>query len=395
MMQTTTVPPPPTVTSMGPKPHIVLVTSRWFKNQNLYYTALKLVRVLKPLSRDITWIITEQEDKNYPGGEFTLLKIPDRTVERPLIARLWYLVLHQMRVVRQVLRLQKDQNVVVFAFGADYFVLPMLAAKLKGKRVVLRTDGRTSRVIRKYWQQKNRPLELLYEGVEAVTYGISDAIIPESEAFIGLYDLGHYEKKTWPGSLYVDTARFAVRKGIAEREYDLGFVGRFSREKGVLEFVSSLGTALDGEQCRVALIGDGDLRGEVEAVLARDRVRESVDVIGWIDNADLPRYLNTIKVLVVPSYREGLPNIVLEAMACGCIVLATPVGGIPALVRDGATGFITETNAPDILSQNIRRALQHPDKEGVSEKARDLIERSYTYDAAVRQYGQILAHIST
>lgn len=380
---------------MEPKPHIVLVTSRWFKNQNLYFTALKLVQVLKPLSRDITWIITEQEDKDYPGGEFTLLKIPDRTVEKPLVARLWYLLLHQMRVVHQVLRLGKEQNVVVFAFGADYFVLPMLAAKLKGKKVALRTDGRTSRVIRKYWQQKNRPLEMLYEGVETVTYGISDAIIPESEAFVGLYDLGPYEKKTWSGSLYVDTARFAVQKEISEREYDLGFVGRFSREKGVVEFVSALGTALNGGQCRVALIGDGDLREEVEAVLARDRTRESVDLVGWVDNADLPCYLNNIRVLVVPSYREGLPNIVLEAMACGCIVLATPVGGIPALVHDGVTGFITETNSPETLSQNIRRALGHPDKEGVSEKARELIERSYTYDAAVRQYGEILAHISS
>jgi glycosyltransferase involved in cell wall biosynthesis len=380
---------------MDPKPRIVLITSRWFKNQNLYYTALKLVQILRPLSRDITWIITEQEDKNYPGGEFTLLKIPDRTVERPLVARLWYLVLHQMRVVHQVLRLSKDQDIVVFAFGADYFVLPMLAAKLKGKRVALRTDGRTSRVISKYWQQKNRSLELLYEGVEAVTYGISDAIIPESEAFVGLYDLGHYEKKTWPGSLYVDTARFAVLKEITGREYDLGFVGRFSREKGIVEFVSALGTAMDGEQCRVALIGDGDLRGEVEAVLARDHIQESVDLVGWVDNADLPRYLNTIKVLVVPSYREGLPNIVLEAMACGCIVLATPVGGIPALIHDGATGFITEDNSPETLSRHIRRALQHLDMAGVSEKARDLIERSYTYDAAVGQYRQILAHISS
>ncbi|WP_298669991.1 glycosyltransferase family 4 protein [uncultured Methanofollis sp.] len=380
---------------METKPCIVLVTSRWFKNQNLYFTALKLVQILKPLSRDITWIITEQDDKNYPAGEFTLLKIPDRNAEKSLIARFWYLILHQMRVVHQMLRLGKDQDVVIFAFGADYFVFPMLAAKLKGKRVALRTDGRTSRVIRKYWQQRNRPLEMLYEGVEAVTYGISDAIIPESEAFVALYDLGHYEKKTWPGSLYVDTARFAVQKGISEREYDLGFVGRFSREKGILEFVSSLVTVRDGGQCRVALIGDGDLRGEAETVVSQHRIRDSVDFIGWVNNADLPRYLNTIKVLVVPSYREGLPNIVLEAMACGCIVLATPVGGIPALVRDGVTGFITETNSPEILSKNIERALRHPDMEYVSERARELIEQSYTYDAAVRQYGQILAHMSS
>lgn len=379
---------------MEPKPRIVLVTSRWFKNQNLYFTALKLVQILKPLSRDITWIITEQEDKNYPPGDFSLLRIPDRTVERPLVARLWYLVLHQMRVVYLMLRLDRDQDVVIFAFGADYFLFPMLAAKLKGKQVALRTDGRTSRVIRRYWRRKNRPLEMLYDGVEAVTYRIADAIVPESEAFVGLYDLGHYEKKTWAGSLYVDTARFAVQKEISEREYDLGYVGRFSDEKGVVEFVSALETALDGER-RVVLIGDGERRAEVEALLLRHRSENIIDLVGWIDNADLPRYLNDIRILVVPSYREGLPNIVLEAMACGCIVLATPVGGIPALVSDGVTGFITEDNSPEILSRNIRRALQYPDKRRVSEEARELIERAYTYEAAVRQYGQILAYIAS
>lgn len=379
---------------MEPKPRIVLVTSRWFKNQNLYFTALKLVQILKPLSKDITWIITEQEDKNYPTGDFSLLRIPDRTVERSFVARLWYLLLHQMRVVYLMLRLDRDQDVVIFAFGADYFLFPMLAAKLKGKQVIFRTDGRTSRVIRRYWRRKNRPLELLYGGVEAVTYRIADAIVPESEAFVGLYDLGRYEKKTWSGSLYVDTTRFAVQKEISEREYDLGYVGRFSEEKGVVEFASALETALDGER-RVVLIGDGEQRTEVESLLRLYRSENIIDLVGWIDNADLPSYLNEIRILVVPSYREGLPNIVLEAMACGCIVLATPVGGIPALVQDGVTGFITEDNSPEILSQNIRRAVQYPDKRCVSERARELIERSYTYEAAVRQYGQILASIAS
>lgn len=80
----------------------------------------------------------------------------------------------------------------------------------------------------------------------------------------------------------------------------------------------------------------------------------------------------------------------LEAMACGTVVLATPVGGIPEVIKDGVNGFIMEDNSPECIARNVMRALGHPDLEQVTANARVLIEQEYNYEAAVERYRNIL-----
>ena len=101
----------------------------------------------------------------------------------------------------------------------------------------------------------------------------------------------------------------------------------------------------------------------------------------------MPIYLNNIKLLVMPSVKEGLPNTLLEALACGTLVLATPVGGIPGLIRDGETGFIMENNTPECIAKNIMRALNHPDLEKIVENGRDLIKTKHSYEHSVKTFG--------
>jgi glycosyltransferase involved in cell wall biosynthesis len=77
-------------------------------------------------------------------------------------------------------------------------------------------------------------------------------------------------------------------------------------------------------------------------------------------------------------------------MACGTPVLATPVGGIPDLIKDGKTGFILEDNSPRCIAENVFRALEHPGLDEIAKNAHDLIEKHYTYEATVERYKNIL-----
>ena len=69
------------------------------------------------------------------------------------------------------------------------------------------------------------------------------------------------------------------------------------------------------------------------------------------------------------------------------------VGAIPDLIEDGETGFIMENNSPECIAENVMRALEHPDLEGIVENARARVEREFTYEVAVERYRKILNNL--
>jgi len=105
-------------------------------------------------------------------------------------------------------------------------------------------------------------------------------------------------------------------------------------------------------------------------------LKDKVMFTGWVPHEELPKYLNDIKLYVLPSYSEGLPKATLEAMACGTPVLVTPVGGIPDVIKDGKTGFITEDNSSECIARNIIRALSHPNLDQSARMGQLLLKRN-------------------
>jgi glycosyltransferase involved in cell wall biosynthesis len=97
------------------------------------------------------------------------------------------------------------------------------------------------------------------------------------------------------------------------------------------------------------IAGDGRLCDEIEKSLIKDNLKDKVTLIRWIDHGNVRDSLNKLKLVVILSLTEGLPNSMLEAMACGTSVLAAAVGAI----TDGETGFIIEKLARFLRSFSI------------------------------------------
>src|SRR5207244_9631400 len=96
---------------------------------------------------------------------------------------------------------------------------------------------------------------------------------------------------------------------------------------------------------RAVLVGEGPERSRIERLIGEVGLNGAVRLTGRVD--DVRPYLRETRVVALTSEREGLPNAILEAMAMGRLVVATEVGGIPELVRNGREGFLVSPNPED------------------------------------------------
>jgi glycosyltransferase involved in cell wall biosynthesis len=135
------------------------------------------------------------------------------------------------------------------------------------------------------------------------------------------------------------------------------FLGRFGQRKGIFDLLQALKT-IRTRFPGVRLRCGGD--GAVADVLARAReleVHENVEMLGWVSGAAKDRELARATVYVLPSYAEGLPMGVLEAMAAGTPTVATTVGGIPDAIVEGVHGYLVSPGDIDALADRIMRLL--------------------------------------
>ena len=303
----------------------------------------------------------------------------------------------QLKISLHVLRLAKNVDIFVFFLGAGGFVLPLLISKVLGKKVVLLLPGSSTAFKKADISRYTRLLTIL----EKINRILSDMIIVYSRCLIREWGLEKYKNKVSIAHRhFVDLSKFRPQKQLVIRNTLIGYIGRFDEKKGVLNFVRSIPKILKMKSdIKFLVSGWSQAGGEsrvcdiIEKYLEEHELKGKVKIGEWISHDELPKHLNELKLLVLPSYSEGLPNIMIEAMACGTPVLATPVGGIPDVIKDGETGFVLEDNSPECIAENVIRALNHPNLNEIVENARNLIEEEFTYEAAVEKYRKILERI--
>ena len=146
------------------------------------------------------------------------------------------------------------------------------------------------------------------------------------------------------------------------REPQFVCVGRLHDHKGQLLLVEAAHSlAQKGIEIKVVLAGDGDGRAAIESLVAKYALHDHVRITGWISGAQVRNELLAARALVLPSFAEGLPVVIMEAMALRRPVLSTYVAGIPELVRPGESGWLFPAGDVDALTDAIQQCLATPD----------------------------------
>ncbi|WP_244487680.1 MULTISPECIES: glycosyltransferase family 4 protein [unclassified Aureimonas] len=181
----------------------------------------------------------------------------------------------------------------------------------------------------------------------------------------------------------------------AQNPRDILFLGLIGPRKGTFDLIESFASIVPNhEGARLIIGGNGQV--DEAAVLIRERGLDGHAVLaGWVDGAKKTELLATSGIYALPSYNEGLPMSVLEAMAAGLAVVTTRVGGIPELVTDGVDGILLEPGDRVGLSRALD-ALLGDDKmrRRIAEAGRARIEAQYSNHVVLPMLHTIYAEVA-
>jgi glycosyltransferase involved in cell wall biosynthesis len=293
-----------------------------------------------------------------PGPFIDLLRQQEIEVELIDLSRTFH--------VREALRLRRllrrDRALLHIHTQLSGNILGRLAARLAGSPVVSHMHSAP-------YFRPVRAIAAVHRTLDNLTARLCARIIAVSDA-----TRDAYVRQGYPAERTV-----VVHNGIAERSPQnvdsrsglgvppevplVGSVGRLCAFKGQRELIEAVSRL--GEDVHVVLVGKDIEQGGAYEQLLRDEaerlgVADRIVFAGYRDDVD--KLLRSLDVLVLPSWTEGFPVVLLEAMAAGVPVVATSVGGIPELVADGETGILVEPRDVDGLTRALNDLLARPDR---------------------------------
>jgi glycosyltransferase involved in cell wall biosynthesis len=201
----------------------------------------------------------------------------------------------------------------------------------------------------------------------------------------------------------VDLQRlFQPAPGVQRRAHRIIYVGRLVKKKGVdhlLQAVAKLSTRIS--DIELWIIGDGPLRSALENQAREQRLDASVQFAGAVENLELPALYSAARIAVMPSVvddlgdQEGLGLVSIEAMGCGCVVVASALPAIRDVIRDGDNGVLARPGDPDDLAARIETLLSDQRLcDRLARNGRASVLEQYDWTVAARKYFELLQSVA-
>jgi len=229
-------------------------------------------------------------------------------------------------------------------------------ARILGKKCIVFFRG---------WSSENEKLmQDKYKWLLKLYLYHTDALITLSKRSQNTLKSWGYKKKIYIETTLVDDnllLGFDINKKIirCSDKITLLFLARLEKEKGIFELIEACDSLIyRGYQIRLLIAGKG--RAEKE-ILARVKNKEYIKILGYVMGKDKAQVFSESDIYILPSYTEGMPNSVLEAMAFGSPVIVTPVGGLPDIIKEGDNGYFIPIGNSIVLAETIIRLINNKD----------------------------------
>jgi glycosyltransferase involved in cell wall biosynthesis len=190
-----------------------------------------------------------------------------------------------------------------------------------------------------------------------------------------------------------DTTQFGIPAGAPI----VLFVGRLDAQKGPLDLLHALRLLSSRrDDVHALFVGEGPLREEMEAAILASELQQRVHLVGRRD--DVPELMKAASCLVLPSCWEGMPNVILEAMASGLPVIATQVEGTTELLqggeRNGDLGLLVPVGSPALLAEGIEQILTCSDEcRAMATESQLHVSSNLTWDTSAAAYDQLYRNL--
>ncbi len=202
-------------------------------------------------------------------------------------------------------------------------------------------------------------------------------------------DRGQDPKKIRTIYYGVDLKKYAPRKKKNDDKIIFGTVARLVHQKGHTFLLDAIPAVLEKyPNARWRFVGGGDKESVLRQQAERLGIAHAVEFTG--NQSDVPSFLHSFDVFVLPSLWEGFPNVLLEAMACGLPVIATSVEGTIELVVDDETGILVPKENPQALTAAMMRVLESPNLiEQFGKAGRQRVEEHFSLEKQVREFEEL------
>jgi len=174
------------------------------------------------------------------------------------------------------------------------------------------------------------------------------------------------------------------------------FVGRFNAFKNVETLLKAAAHLknMGVDNFELQLIGDGEQRSNLERLTVENELTRHIHFLGWVDRGAVLNFYRQADLFVTATTWEGMPNTVLEAMACGLPVVASRASGLEELVREGVNGYLVDINDPVTLADRLAELIDNPyERQRMGKESRKVAEQEFAWDYITEQYVEIYQQI--